>query len=392
VTPRAPGGLTVAAGDGKVDLSWHAVDGATGYNVYRSTGNGYVLIAAGVTTPAFIDDAAVNGTAYQYVVTAINAAGESTFSATVLATPFPDADFSGRAIVIGVNVLGMPATWGDTGELPEEGGARESSFLALGGVDGVSGEIGHAAVVGQVDRTRSETSVGNVSLTANGVLIEAGFAMARALAVFEADGGTGLAGASEIGDLNVNGTPVVVTGEPNQTVALPVGRLVINERILTATSITVNALHLVLDGGADIVVASARAGYHSIEPPPPPDEDDSISGGGWIAGPSDKRTFGFSGGSDDGVLSGHLVYKDHDSGMRVNGLSVTTYGAGNSPNSRRIEGAAEIDGMAGFTYRVEAADNGEPGDADTFRIELSNGYHADGVLGGGNIQLHRPGQ
>ena len=390
-TPRAPGGLTVAAGDGSVSLSWNAVEGATGYNVYRSTGNGYVLIATGLTIAAFTDDSVVNGTAYSYFVTATNAAGESAFSSMLSATPYPEADYSGRAIVAGVNVLGTPVTWGDTGELPEEGGSLESSFLTLDGVDGLSGEIGHAAVVGQVDRTRSEASAGNIALTANGVVVEAGFAMARALAVFQAGGGTGLAGASEIGDLNVNGTPVELTGEPNQTVALPGGQLVINERIVTATSITVNALRLVIDGGVEVVVASARAGYDSLEPPPP-FGDDSISGGGWIPGPDDKRSFGLSGGYVDGVLTGHLTFKDHATGMKVKALTVTAYGVGSVPDSRFMEGTAEIDGAGGFTYRVEAADHGEPGDADTFGIELSNGYQAEGILGGGNVQLHQPGE
>lgn len=392
-TPRAPGGLTVIAGDGKVELSWDAVEGATGYNVYRSTGNGYELIASGLTAAAFSDDSAVNGTPYSYVVTATNAAGESAFSSIVTATPFPDADYGGRAIVLGASILGAPVTWGDTGELPEEGGSRESSFLTLAGVDGVSGEIGHAVTIGLVDRTRSEALAGTVAVTVNGIVLEADFAMARALAVFQAGGTTGLAGACEIGNLNVNGTPVVVTGEPNQSVDLPIGRLVINERVLTATSITVNALHLMLDDQADIVIASARAGYHSIAPPPPPpDADDLISGGGWIPGPDDKCTFGFSGGIEDGVLTGHLAYKDHASGMKVEGLAVTAYGAGNTPNSRYVEGDAAIDGVGGFTYRLEAADNGEPGDADTFRIELSNGYRAEGILGAGNIQLHGQGQ
>jgi autotransporter-associated beta strand protein len=390
-TPREPGGLIVLAGDGKVDLSWNAVEGATGYNVYRSTGDGYVLIATGLTAAAYTDDSAVNGTSYSYAVTATNAAGESAFSAPSSATPFPEADYSGRAIVVGMNVLGTPLTWGDTGELPEEGGTRESSFLTLEGVEGISGEIGHAVTVGQVDRTRSETSAGNVAITANGVLIEADFAMARALAVFQPGGSTGLSGAAEIGVLHVAGTPVVVTGEPNQTVTLPNGRLIINEQVSTATSITVNALHLVLDGGGEIFVASARAGYASVEPPSTAG-DDTISGGGWIPGPHDKRSFGLSAGYVDGVLSGHLTFKDHDTGMKVEAVSITGYGPGSVPDSRYVEGSAEIDGIGGFTYRVEAADNGEPGDADTFSIDLSNGYHADGALGAGNIQLHVPGE
>jgi autotransporter-associated beta strand protein len=390
-TPRAPGGLTVVAGDGRVELSWNAVNGATSYNVYRSTGNGYALIASGLTSAAFTDDSAVNGTAYSYVVTASNEFGESAFSAPFAATPFPDADYSGRAVVVSGNAAGIPFTWGDTGELPEEGGSRQSSFLAFDEADAASGEIGHASVIGQVDRTRAEASVGGVTLNANGILIEADFAMARALAVFQSGGSTGLAGVSEIGTLHVAGTPVVVTGEPNQSVALPNGRVVINEQIVTDSAITVNAIHVVLDAGLDLVVASARAGYQSVQPPPP-GGDDSITGGGWIPGPDDKRSFGFSGGFEDGVLSGHLTFKDHHSGMKVEGVTVTSYGPGATANSRRIEGTAKVDGAGGFTYRLEAADNGEPGDADTFSIDLSNGYHADGLLGGGNIQLHGPGE
>jgi autotransporter-associated beta strand protein len=390
-TPRAPGGLTVVAGDGRVDLSWNAVDGATSYSVYRSTGNGYVLIASGLGSAAFTDDSAVNGTAYSYGVTASNEFGESAFSAPFAAIPFPAASYSGRAVVVSVNLAGMPFTWGDTGELPEEGGMRQSSFLAFDEADVASGEIGHASVIGQVDRTRAEASVGGVALNANGILIEADFAMARALSVFQSGGSAGLAGASEIGTLHVAGTPVVVTGEPNQSVSLPNGRLVINEQILTDSAITVSAIHVVLDAGVDIVVASARAGYQGVQPPPP-GGDDSITGGGWIPGPKDKRSFGFSGGFEDGVLGGHLTFKDHRTGMKVEGLTVTSYGPGTTPNSRRIEGTAEIDGIGGFTYRIEAADNGEPGDADTLSIDLSNGYHADGVLGGGNIQLHGPGE
>ena len=390
-TPRAPGGLAVVAGDGQVELSWNAVDGATSYNVYRSTGNGFALIATGLTSPALTDESAVNGTAYSYVVTASNEFGESAFSAPFAATPFPDAKYSGRAVAVGVNAAGMPFTWGDTCELPEEGGWRQSSFLTFDEADTASGEIGHASVIGQVDRTRAEASVGGVALNANGVLIEVDFAMSRALAVFQSGGGTGLAGASEIGTLHVAGTPVIITGEPNQSVSLPNGRIVINEQLLSDTSITVNAIHVVLDAGLDLVVASVRAGYQSVQAPPP-GGDDSITGGGWIPGPADKRSFGFSGGFEGGVLTGHLSFKDHGSGMKVEGLTVTYYGSGATANSRRIEGAARIDGVGGFTYRLEASDNGEPGDADTFSIDLSNGYHADGALGGGNIQLHRPGE
>ena len=59
---------------------------------------------------------------------------------------------------------------------------------------------------------------------------------------------------------------------------------------------------------------------------------------------------------------------------------------------RVFEGEAEVNGTPGYTYRVEVADNGEPGRrTDRLKISLSyNNYSADGTLEGGNIQLHRP--
>lgn len=184
----------------------------------------------------------------------------------------------------------------------------------------------------------------------------------------------------------------MVTGQPNQTIALPSGNLILNEQIADETSITVNALHLVLDDGSDLVVSSARAGYESLDPPPIVG-DDRISGGGWIPGThGKKRNFSLTGGYEDGVLIGNLNFKDGDTGMKVKATAITAYLPGPTPNSRRIEGTAEIDGVGGFTFTVVAEDNGEPGDADTFSIALSNGYHAEGLLGGGNIQLHLPGE
>jgi hypothetical protein len=73
--------------------------------------------------------------------------------------------------------------------------------------------------------------------------------------------------------------------------------------------------------------------------------------------------------------------------MRAIGTGVTAYTMVDA-NTRHIEGTCEIDGVAGFTYAVDVTDNGEPGTADRFSIQLSNGYTAAGNLIGGNIQLH----
>jgi len=87
--PSAPTGLTATAGNAQAALSWNAVSGATSYNVKRSTTSGgpYTTVAPGVTTPSYTNTGLTNGTTYYYVVSAVNAAGESANSAQVGVTP-----------------------------------------------------------------------------------------------------------------------------------------------------------------------------------------------------------------------------------------------------------------------------------------------------------------
>jgi fibronectin type 3 domain-containing protein len=86
--PSVPAGLSATPGDAQVALSWSAASGATSYNVKRSTtsGSGYVTIASPTGT-SYTDTTAVNGTTYYYVVSAVNACGESANSSQASATP-----------------------------------------------------------------------------------------------------------------------------------------------------------------------------------------------------------------------------------------------------------------------------------------------------------------
>lgn len=80
--PAAPAGLTVAGTtSSSVSLSWSAVSGATGYNVYR---NGTKVTAVTGTSATVTGLAA--STSYSFQVTATNSAGESAKSGTVTAT------------------------------------------------------------------------------------------------------------------------------------------------------------------------------------------------------------------------------------------------------------------------------------------------------------------
>lgn len=88
----APTNLSVIAGDSQAKLSWNAVEGATSYNIMRSTVSGeeeFIKSVSGVSGSAitFIDKGLTNGTTYYYVVKAVGKDGESRRSNEVAATP-----------------------------------------------------------------------------------------------------------------------------------------------------------------------------------------------------------------------------------------------------------------------------------------------------------------
>jgi chitinase len=73
---------------GAVSLTWNAVSGATGYDVYRATASGGPfarLTASSQAATSYQDSAVVAGATYWYQVTASNGAGTSAASAAVSA-------------------------------------------------------------------------------------------------------------------------------------------------------------------------------------------------------------------------------------------------------------------------------------------------------------------
>jgi len=93
--PQAPTNLTVvSAGNKEIKLKWDSVEGATSYNIKRSTASGKEVLSENypvTTTAAAVTYTDIknldNGTTYYYVVTAVNANGESAPSNEVSATP-----------------------------------------------------------------------------------------------------------------------------------------------------------------------------------------------------------------------------------------------------------------------------------------------------------------
>lgn len=171
--------------------------------------------------------------------------------------------FSGQATAVQANVLGTTTVLAGTGVIAPFGDALSADSLAESPAGLLSAENLHASAVGLADTSGSEASLGSLALTVGGVSISADFVMARAR-VSCSSGVPTVFGMSDIEGLVVNGVPVVVSGAPNQQVLLPIGLLIINEQSQSAqangASTTVNGLHLILNGAADVVVASASAG------------------------------------------------------------------------------------------------------------------------------------
>ncbi len=314
--------------------------------------------------------------------------------------------YSGRAFgaFVNVNLLGLvvgPETLSDTGELPPSGGLQTNQLetVTIPGV--LSATLMATMTSGANGVARSEASLADLSvLPGSAAAVTASFVRAESEATC-----SGVRGATEVADVTFAGQAITVDPfAPNQTFDVPgVARLVINEQ-KTSTGggtqdITVNAIHLTVTADsvvtAEVIVSSAHSDVQGCPgcPPKPPCSTDFMTGGGWIKVGSGKANFGFNAGfkPNSSTPEIHFNYIDHNSGMQMKATSISVYRQGDTATTRHMEGNAEVNGAPGFTYSIDAADNGEPGqNTDSLKISLSNGYSAGGTLGAGNIQLHKP--
>lgn len=324
--------------------------------------------------------------------------------------------FSGDATVVQTQLSpplgGTPIVMNlvETDKLPDSGGALDATLLEVNitkeqtGILELGARIGHASTVGQGKRSRAEATVADLSIDVGGNTIEATFLQAVANAVCDAVGAATATGSSTIADLVINGTSYSVGTQPDQVIVnLEALRVVANEQTTKPgnandADITVNALHVTAyavdlvsgkrgDRLADVIIASAHADIHCGLCTDK--GDDFTTGGGWFTGdpPGARKHFAVAGGFKNGGWWGHLTYMDKAENLRVKGDAVTFY-ENPTPEKSIIHGRGHLDGKP-VGYIVTVEDKGEPGDADTFEIELiGHPYHRRGVLGGGNIQFH----
>ena len=163
-----------------------------------------------------------------------------------------------RATLFGaLGLLTTTTALADSGTLSGVNDARDAS-IDTGAVPSVlTGEVLSAGTISWPGEVDSAASLANLNLSLAGIGITADSVVAQASQVAGAAG----TGTTTIDNLLVNGTPIAITGAPNQTVGIPGGQIVINEQTISSTgTAVVNAIHVTVTGVADVVIASATAG------------------------------------------------------------------------------------------------------------------------------------
>ena len=157
--PSAPSNFAANATDSKVDLSWNAVSGATGYTIYRgaSAANTSDVLATAYTGTTYTDNAVVNGTTYYYSITTTDAlnrvsAKATAISATPLAAPTitPNSDLFANVGDAAITITTPTST--STGAF-----TYTSSNTAVAAISGNKINVG---IAGEATITASQAAAG----------------------------------------------------------------------------------------------------------------------------------------------------------------------------------------------------------------------------------------
>ncbi len=188
--------------------------------------------------------------------------------------------YGGRAYGIFVDVPTMGVTnvlVSDTGQLPAAGGQLTSEVLnaVVTGPPILFIPIANADVL--TDTTQGGSNQAQSVALATGVVLLADHAARITASVVRAQSNAACVwtvGSSTVLNLTFGGSAVTVTGAPNQVVTIPgVATLTINEQISSTdsntASMTVNALHLRLITGDEIIVSHAESSVDNCPPPLP---------------------------------------------------------------------------------------------------------------------------
>jgi hypothetical protein len=234
-----------------------------------------------------------------------------------------------------------------------------------------------------------------LNLLCGGVLIKADLIQSHAYV----SGSGGLApvatGSSQLVNLVIAGTPIVISGKPNQTIKLPVGKVVINEQSQSVGAMTVTALHVVITGIADVQLARSVVGVgpcsgctHTCSGTPNCSGNlDFLTGSGTLLNSLNGVThFGMGLGLNNGSNWGGFVFDDPEELTSFQATSITEYLI-SSATERHIEGVGKVNGFSNVNWVLDIVENGTQG--GVFTLNLSNGYKISGPVALGFLQIQK---
>jgi hypothetical protein len=171
--------------------------------------------------------------------------------------------FAGEAVAFQVTPWGGDSVvLADTGPAPATGGQRENFLRDAAPFPGVAAHELYAVTLGTAAQNRSQASLAVLDATIGSHRVTALWVEAEAVATADFLS-VPASGKCTLGGLTVDGQLVTVTGEANQTISWPDGFLIINEQTGLSSrhfgTLTVNALHMQVDGVGSMIAASAKA-------------------------------------------------------------------------------------------------------------------------------------
>jgi hypothetical protein len=162
-----------------------------------------------------------------------------------------------HAVALSANVLGITAKAGEAGPTGPGGGSEKNTALTITIPNLLWTGILNGEVWANQYHAFAASSIDELKLKLPGLLeLYASVLASKAAANC---GGGPITGNSSIAKLVINGQPIVITGQPNQTIWLGIAKIVINEQVPYYNGIRVRALHVEALGVADVIAAEASA-------------------------------------------------------------------------------------------------------------------------------------
>ena len=127
----APANVTVKPGNARAVLAWDAVEGATGYQIFRASGTTWQKIAS-TAALTYTSGGLVNGTTYTFHVAAYNSGGAGPVSADVSAMPLgPPLGVTATAGDQQVTLTWVASTGALSYEIYRSTSSTEGTFVSI---------------------------------------------------------------------------------------------------------------------------------------------------------------------------------------------------------------------------------------------------------------------